>query len=101
MTVSPEGSCIGLVYVVIVGHRGPKHSYEPPRHHILVHRQDLEGETSWQGDVVVVAFGSGGEFWKEDRLRSSIQMGLRRVLLTWWLVSRGDAAMGVGRHLLN
>ena len=35
MTVSPEGLCIEWVNVVIVGHQGPKHSYEQPRHHIL------------------------------------------------------------------
>ena len=61
MTVSPEGSRIGWVYVAIVGHQGLKRSYEPPRHQILVHRQDLEEEMSGQDDVVLVAFGWGGE----------------------------------------
>jgi hypothetical protein len=61
MNVSPEGSRIGRVYVATVGHQGLKHSNEPPRHQILVRRLDLEEKMSGQGDVVVVAFGWGGE----------------------------------------
>ena len=61
MTANPEGSRIGWVYVAAVGHQEPKHSYKSPRHQILVHRQ--EEEMSEQGDVVVVAFGWGEEWW--------------------------------------
>jgi hypothetical protein len=61
MTASPEGSRIGRVYVATVGYQELKHSYELPRHQILVHRQDLEEEMSGQGDVVVVAFDWGWE----------------------------------------
>ena len=56
MIVSPEGSCIGQVYVATVGYQELKHSREPTRHRILVHRQDLEEEMGGQGDAVVVAF---------------------------------------------
>lgn len=56
MIVSLEGSRIGQVYGATVGRQELKHSHEPPRHRILVHRQDLEEEMGGQGDAVVVAF---------------------------------------------
>jgi hypothetical protein len=63
MTESLEGSRIGRVYVASVGYQGPR---VPPRHRILVQfggRQVLGEKMIGQGDVVMVAFGWGGEGW--------------------------------------